>query len=141
MDIYHEVLTKLFDLSEGKAGKNFDFVKLVKDLGLRGNYVNIYDYLNRKGWIVESTKEDFVGITPFGIIEVRKFRANGGENEDAEDTFQREVRKTISTAQDLVTLLEASEQTPHDARTSFSQVEKKFTELQGALNQLKDNLP
>ncbi len=141
MNIYHEVLLKLFEVSEGKAGKHFDFVRLVKDLGLHGNYPNIYEYLSGKGWIAESLKPDFVGITPYGIIEVRKFRENGGKTEDKNETFLGETARTIGTAKDLIALLEAIEQNPKDAAASFNQIEKKSAELQGVLKQLKENLP
>ncbi len=56
MDVYHKVLVKLYEVTDGKDTQSVDFKDLVRTAGFLGNYNDIYDVMSSQGWISESKK-------------------------------------------------------------------------------------
>lgn len=137
MNVYHQVLVKLYDETEGKSSKTVNLMNLVKSLGLHGNYADIFEHLNREGWIAESVKADFVVITQEGAREAKKSSNNPGGGKENRQEIIRGSNLAAHLAQELSVLLEAQAKTPE---SDFAEASKKMVELQNALAQIKANL-
>ncbi|MGI8469051.1 MAG: hypothetical protein ACR2N3_11440 [Pyrinomonadaceae bacterium] len=136
MDVYHQVLHKLNEVTGGKQSKAVDFKDLVKKMGFHAHYSDIFERLNHEGWIIETAKADFVSISHWGVAEVKKNSAAGGGESSGE--LRREVGRTMTAARELAALLEnfSSELSKKD----FTAVEQKFNELQSLFTQTKNKL-
>lgn len=137
MNIYHQVLHKLYEVTGGKENKPVDFADLVTKLGLYSYYPDIFKHLNDAGWIAESQKRDFVSITHWGVIEARKV-ANGASNGEAQKQLVREANRAAAMAQELSELLTEFAQNKAE---DFSKASAKFAELQKTITQINENLP
>lgn len=137
LNVYHKVLQKLCEATEGKSSKAVDFKNLVKQMGFHGNYTDIFQRLSGEGWIVESPKPDFVSITHWGVAEVKK-SASPPAVVDTNTEAKREANKAASATKELTVLLEEFALNPD--KNNFPPVERKFDELQSALAQIRKNL-
>ena len=133
MDVYHQVLNKLYKDTGGKVGNSVDFVDLLGKLNLKGNYEDIVKHLSDQGWIAESTKPRFVGITPWGVAEARKSQASGASNAAALQQTKFLANRSAALAQELSELLTQYAQNVDD----FGQASAKFAELKETISQIK----
>ncbi len=133
MDVYHQVLAKLFEETGGSDSKAVDFADLVKKLGFHANYNPIFKELSVNGWIVETSKADWVKITHWGIGEVKKSQS-GLTGGDAQD-LKKDANRLLAESRELVALAEnlAGEAT----KDNFSKFEKKFSQINSLINELK----
>ncbi len=134
MNVYHQVLVRLYEETEGKSGKSVNLMNLAKSLGLHGNYANIFEQLSSEGWIAEGIKADFVVITPDGIREAKKSLSNSGGDNDARQQIVRNSNRAASLATELAALLETQAQNPTQ---DFAETLKKMAELQTTVTQIK----
>ena len=136
MDVYHKVLHKLNEVTGGKNSKAVDFKDLVKKIGFHGNYGDIFERLNREGWISETSKADFVSITHWGVMEIKK--EPSVTNAESVGELRREVNQTLAAARELAGLLEGF--AADLAKNDFAPIEKKIGELQDLFAQVKGRL-
>jgi hypothetical protein len=135
MDVYHQVLAKLFEVTEGRATKSVDFKDLVRSIGFHGNYPDIFERLSREGWIAEDRKPNFVFITHWGISEVKK--TSSANFAEKRERLPSEINKAIAETRELTALLEALSK---DSSTeNFDAAERKFQELAAAVERLRAN--
>ena len=132
MDVYHKALIKLFEETGGSDSKAVDFGDLVKKLGFHANYTSIFKELSVQGWIVETSKVDWVKITHWGIIEAKK--SLSGEGGDA-DELQKVSNRLLAEARELVALLDFL--TEEVSKDNFLKVEKKISQISALANDLK----
>jgi len=135
MDVYHRVLTKLFEETGGSDSKSVDFADLVKQMKFHANYTNIFKELSVQGWIVETGKADWVRLTHWGIEEAKKSQTGGASgNQEARKDFN----KLLSEARELVSLVESL---PPDAnKDNLSVVEKKSSQINAIITEIKSKL-
>jgi hypothetical protein len=136
MDVYHKVLHKLCEVTEGNNSKAVNFMDLVKKLGFHGNYPEIFKMLSGEGWITESPKADFVFITHWGVAEVKKTSSPGGAA-GANAELKKDANRALAASRELSTLLEdfIKDAEPEN----FPPVEKKFAELQIIITRISNN--
>jgi phage anti-repressor protein len=135
MDAYHQVLKRLYEVTDGKDTKAVDFKELVKRLGFFGNYLDIFERLNAEGWITEDTKADFVRITHWGVSEVKKIPAQANQTNQ---NLKSDTNKAMAEARELGVLLEIFSKDA--SRDNLAAVEKKFDALKDVLSRIKSNL-
>lgn len=134
MDAYHQVLVKLFEVSEGKVARAIDFRDLVKKIGFFGNYNAIFERLSSEGWIAQAPKENFVHITIWGIAEAKKAMSESGA--EAKPTSAN-AAKCTEIAKEFVRLIETFSK---DAtKDNLTKTETKFSELETAFNLAKND--
>lgn len=133
MDVYHKVLHKLCEITEGKNSKAVDFKDLVKKMGFHGNYLAIYKFLSNEGWITESPKADFVFITHWGVAEVKK--SSSGADGDSKAEIRKETNRALAVAKELSVSLESFAESLD--QNDFPPVESKLSELQNIINKIK----
>ena len=134
MDAYHEVLVKLFEVSEGKVARAIDFRDLVKKVGFLGNYVGITERLSQEGWIAESQKENFVHITVWGIAEAKKAISEDG-SEPAPTSAN--AAKCVEIAKEFARLVENFSK--NATKDNLSKAENKFSELETSFSIAKND--
>jgi hypothetical protein len=135
MDVYHRVLARLYEVTDGKDSKTVDFKDLVKSLGFLGNYPDIFERLSGSGWIAEDKKADFVRITHWGVLEVKKSPVAvnpPGSN------LKGDSNKAIAEARELGLLLEIF--AGDASKDNLTAVERKIDNLKTVINQIKSNL-
>ena len=135
MDVYHRVLTKLFEETGGSDSKSVDFADLVKRMKFHANYASIFKELSVQGWIVETGKVNWVRLTHWGIEEAKKSPTNeaGGVQEAKKD-----FNKLLSEARELVGLIESL---TNDAnKENFSILEKKISRINAMIVDLKSKI-
>lgn len=132
MDVYHKVLVQLFEETGGSDSKAINFVDLVKRMKFHANYPSIFKELSVQGWIVETGKADWVRLTHWGIEEAKKSQA-GESGSDQE--VKREVNRLLAEARELVGLLDIL--TADISRDGFSSIEKKISQINSLVNELK----
>jgi len=135
MDVYHQVLTRLYEITDGKDTKAVDFKELVKSLGFFGNYPDIFERLSGAGWIAEDKKADFVRITHWGVSEVKKSPAAANQSKN---NLKIDANKALAEAKELGLLLEIFGK--EISKDNLSAVEKKIDDLKAVISQIKSNL-
>ena len=138
MDVYQKVLHKLYEVTDGKSSKAVDFRGLVKQLGFPGFYADIFEQLSGQGWIVETPKADYVNISHWGVAEVKKLLTPAEPAAVINPALKAEISKALATTKELSALLENfSRKTGAD---NFAPVEKKLSELQTSIAQIRTNM-
>ena len=136
MDVYHKVLIKLHEVTGGKDSQVVDFKDLVKGAGFLGNFEDIIQFLSSQGWIAETTKENFVRITHWGVKEAKKSFV--GVPHDSIQAVKKEANSIVSHARELLIVLEefASEPT----KDNIEQVKRKIADLNSSVEKLSSGL-
>lgn len=135
MDVYHKVLSKLYQLTEGKDSQAVDLKDLVKNLGFLGSYNDILQQLSGQGWIAETPKVNYVRITHWGVNEIKNSASNQPNN-----TFvvKREANRLVAETKQFSIMLEQF--AADTSKENFDQVEKKFNDLTAAIGKLKSSI-
>lgn len=132
MDVYRKVLVKLFEETGGSDSKAIDLADLVKKLGFHANYNSIFKEMSVQGWLVETSKVDWVKITHWGIMEAKKSlsgEVGGG------DELKKSSNRLLSEARELVGLLDILND--EISKDNFAKVEKKISQISTMTNELK----
>ena len=137
MNVYHKVLVRLYEATGGRDTNTVDFKDLVKAQGFHGNYEDIFQQLSVQGWIVETPKANFVKITHWGVKEAQKALSGAGEPDDSR-ALNQIVNRVINETREFLTLLE--EFAAAASKEKFAPVEKKFGELNAAIDSLKESI-
>jgi hypothetical protein len=135
MDVYHKVLKRLHEATGGKDSQIVDFKDLVKSAGFLGNYDDIIQFLSSQGWIAESTKENFVRITHWGVNEAKK--SSAGAPHDSIQETKKEANRAVSQAKEILIVLE--EYAAHPTKENLEQVTKKITALNSSVEKLNSD--
>ncbi|HEX8247974.1 MAG TPA: hypothetical protein VF599_07370 [Pyrinomonadaceae bacterium] len=135
MDVYHRVLARLYEITDGKDTKTVDFKDLVKSLGFLGNYPDIFERLSGAGWIAEDKKADFVRITHWGVSEVKKSPAAANQSDN---NLKSDANKAIAEAKELALLLEIF--VGNASKDNLTAIERKIDNLKAVISQIKSNL-
>lgn len=135
MDVYHKVLLKLYQVTDGKDSLTVDLKDLVKNQGFLGNYNDIFQILSGQGWISETPKLHFVKITHWGVKEIKK--TSGNEPDNAQILQKETARITSETKQFLILLDEFSS---NASKENFAQIENKISQINAAIGKLKSSI-
>jgi len=139
MDVYHQVLTRLYEVTGGKDTKAVDLKDLVKGLGFLGNYPDIFERLSSAGWIAEDKKADFVRITHWGVLEAKKSPAlSTAAGNQPNNNLKSDASKAIAEAKELSLSLEIF--AGDASKGNLAAVERKIDNLKALINQIKSNL-
>jgi hypothetical protein len=136
MDVYHRVLSRLYEVTDGKDTKAVDLKDLVKSLGFLGNYPDIFERLSGAGWIAEDKKADFVRITHWGVLEVKKTPAAAASQSN--NNLKSDAGKALAETKELGLLMEILAN--DTSKDNLATVERKIDNLKAVINQIKSNL-
>lgn len=137
MDVYQKVLVKLYETTGGRDTQTVDFKELVKAQGFLGNFDDIFQRLSSQGWIAETPKANYVKITHWGVKEAQK-AASGAPEADDSDELKKTANRLVGDTKLFLIMLE--EFAADASKEKFGQVEKKFGELNAAIDNLKESI-
>jgi hypothetical protein len=135
MDVYHKVLSKLYQITDGKDSQAVDLKDLVKNLGFLGSYNDILQQLSGQGWIAETPKINYVRITHWGVNEIKSTANNQPDNTLV---IRREVNRLVAETKQFSIMLEGFAM--NTTKENFDQVEKKLNDLTAAIGKLKSSI-
>jgi hypothetical protein len=72
LDVFHQVLTRLYELAGGNPRQAVSIVDVLKQEKLFGSAEMILSKLQAEGWVADASKRDHVYVTTWGIDEVRR---------------------------------------------------------------------
>lgn len=129
MDIYQQVIVKLYEVTGGKESLAVDFKDLVRKLGFYGHYSSIFERLSQEGWVAEDRKADFVKITHWGIAAAKKAQPSEDGSNAPATSANAAVCENL--AKEFANLIgnyakDASEENLRKAQNKFSELETAF---------------
>jgi hypothetical protein len=135
MDVFHKVLTKIYEISGGRETREVDFIELLKNEGFFANRESIKDHLSTEGWITDSARPDHVRITHWGMAEAKKTLDGPGQQENG---LSRQLNRLKSATRELATRVEEFESQSSPA--AFKSVEERLTEVNNLVSEIKRSI-
>jgi len=132
MDVFHKVLTKIYEVSGGRETREVDFIELLKKEGFFANRDSIKDHLSTEGWITDSPRPNHVKITHWGMAEAKKTLEGG--NESGNDAGPQ-LDRLKAAARHLVAQIDAIGSEPDAA--SLGSIEDGLKDISGLIAQIK----
>jgi hypothetical protein len=135
MDVFHRVLTRIYEVSGGRDSQEVDFIDLLKKEGFFANRDSIKDHLSTEGWITDANRADHVCLTHWGMAEAKKAL---GKSNDIGTGLDRDIERLTSAARDLARAVDefASGRTTK----TLKPVDERLDELIDLLSRIKTQL-
>ena len=135
MDVFHKVLTRIYELTGGRDTQEVDFVELLKQEGFFPSRDSIKDQLSTEGWITDSVRPDHVRLTHWGLAEAKKALADPTA---ASQAIDRQTSRLLAAARDFSIVIGEFVARP-DEKT-LAPVEERLTEIENLLAKIKPQL-
>jgi hypothetical protein len=135
MDVYHKVLTKIYEETGGKDSVDIDLTDLTKREGFFPSLDDITKFLTGESWVTETPKRYVVRITHWGVSEAKKALI-GAPNKA--QLIERDSKRAVSDVRETLVMLEEFAGKP-DAK-KFEVIRKRFDEAAAALARIEKNL-
>jgi hypothetical protein len=135
MDVYHKILTRIYEITGGKDTVEVDLNDLLKQEGFYSNIDNISQHLATESWVAETPRPRVVKITHWGTAEAKRVLTN---TPDVRREVAKEANRLLGEARELIIMLEEFASTPNG--TNFATIVKKMDDLQGIADRIRDKV-
>lgn len=135
MDVYHKVLTKIYEETGGKDSIDVDLVDLLKREGFFPSLENISKFMTDESWVTETKTKNVVRITHWGVSEAKKSLSG---SPDKGQLIERDAKRLISDSREFVVMLEEFAAVPEAKK--FKVLKQRFDEMGAAVNRIEKNL-
>jgi len=135
MDVYHKILTKIYEVTGGKDSVEVDLNDLLKQEGFYSNIDNISQHLATESWVAETPRPRVVKITHWGAAEARRVMTN---TPDTKREVTKDANRLLADSRELIIMLEEFASNPNGAK--FKTIEKRFEDLQALLGRIRPNM-
>jgi hypothetical protein len=135
MDVFHKVLTRIYQLTGGRETQDVDFVELLKTEGFYPSRESIKSHLSTEGWITDSGRPDHVRITHWGMAEAKKALANPDASGQGID---RHTTRLLAAARDFS--IEVGEFVAKPTNSTIKPVEDRISEINNLITKIKGQL-
>lgn len=135
MDVYHKILTKIYEVTGGKDSVEVDLNDLLKQEGFYSNIENISQHLATESWIAETPRPRVVKITHWGVAEARRVMTN---TPDTGREVAKDANRLLADSREMIIMLEEFAAEPNGNK--FKAIEKKFDDLQGLMTKIRPNM-
>ena len=132
MDVYHKILTRIYEVTGGRDGVEVDLNDLLKQEGFYSNIDNISQHLLTESWVAETPRPRVVKITHWGTAEAKRVMTN---TPDVRREVSKDANRLLAESRELVIMLEEFASEPNSKH--FKNVDKKFEEIGKLVNKLK----
>jgi hypothetical protein len=132
MDVFHKVLTRIYEITGGRETQDVDFVELLKQEGFYPSRESIKDQLSTEGWITDSPRPDNVRITHWGMAEAKKALADPTA---AGSDLDRHTTRLLTAARDFSIVI--GEFVAKPDKKTLKPVEERFSEIEGLISKIK----
>lgn len=135
MDVYHKILTKMYDLAGGKETVEVDMKELLKREGFFPSIDSISSHLLAESWITETGRKYFVKLTHWGIAESRKAVS---QTPDSGKDVNKNTNRLIAASREFSVMLEefAASASPDQLKA----IERRFSEMASTLEKIKADM-
>lgn len=135
MDVYHKILTRIYEVTGGKDAVEVDLNDLLKQEGFYSNIENISQHLLTESWVAETPRPRVVTITHWGAAEAKRVITN---TPDIQREISKDANRLLAESRELIIMLE--EFATSRSGKHFKNIEKKFDELDTIMGRIKDNM-
>ncbi len=135
MDVYHKVLTKIYEVTGGKETVSVDLIDLLKKEGFYSNIENIDKQLGDEGWVSGTTRKYTVKITHWGIAEAKRVLTDAP---DKASEIEKSSARLLADSRELVIMLE--EFAAAASKEKLDNIEKRVSELNGRIGKIREHL-
>jgi hypothetical protein len=135
MDVFHKVLTRIYEITGGRETQEVDLIELLKQEGFYPSRESIKDHLSTEGWITDSARPDHVRITHWGMAEAKKALANPNASDQGID---RHTTRLLSATRDFSIVI--GEFVAKPDKKSLKTVEDRFSDIETLLSKIKGQL-
>lgn len=135
MDVYHKVLTKIYEETDGKDTVDVDLVDLLKREGFFPSLNDISKFLMDESWVTETKTKHVIRLTHWGAAEAKKSLA-GLPNKGQE--LERFSKRAVTGAKELLVMLEEFNAKPD--KKKFSTLKEAYGNVGGLLGKIEQNL-
>ena len=132
MDVYHKVLTKVFEETGGRETVEVDLVDLLKREGFFPSLESIDSTLKSEGWATVGSSSTKIRITHWGVAEAKRVLA---DKPDKDQLVAKESSRLLNDARELVIMLEELNAGPN--KKKLETVEKRTSDIVAAIERLK----
>jgi hypothetical protein len=135
MDVYHKILTRIYEITGGKDTIEVDLNDLLKQEGFYSNIDNISQHLSTESWVAETPRPRVVKITHWGTAEAKRVLNN---KPDTQRELAKDANRLLGEARELIIMLEEFATSPNG--THFKTIERKLSDLQAILGRIRENV-
>lgn len=135
MDVYHKILTKIYEVTGGKDTVDVDLNDLLKQEGFYSNIDNISQHLLTESWVAETPRPRVVKITHWGTAEAKRVLTN---TPDKQRELARDANKLLTEAKEMIIMLEEFASKPNAAK--FKTIHGKLGTLSAIAENIKDKV-
>jgi hypothetical protein len=135
MDVFHKVLTRIYELTGGRETQEVDFVELLKTEGFYPSRDSIKNHLSTEGWITDSGRPDHIRITHWGMAEAKKTLADPNASGQGLD---RHTTRLLAATRDFS--IEIGEFVAKPNTSTIKPVEDRISEISNLLSKIKGQL-
>lgn len=135
MDVYHKILTKIYEVTGGKDTVEVDLNDLLKQEGFFSNIDNISLHLTTESWVAETPRPRVVKLTHWGAAEAKRVLSN---TPDTMRELTKDANRLLADSRELVIMLEEFAVSPSGA--NFKTIQKRFDDLATIFERIKENI-
>lgn len=135
MDVYHKVLTKVYEETGGRETEEVDLVDLLKREGFFPSLESIASTLKSEGWTTIGSTNSKIRITHWGVAEAKRVLA---DKPDINQVISKESTRVLNDARELVIMLEEFNAGP--SKKKLETLEKRISDINASIERLKVNL-
>lgn len=135
MDVYHKILTKIYEETGGKGTVEVDLKELTKREGFFPSLDSICGHLITESWITETAHRYTVKLTHWGIAEAKKTIT---QTPDTAPTIIKDTNRLIANSREFTIMLE--DFAVSTSADKFKDIEKRFSEIAASFAKIKANM-
>ena len=135
MDVYHKILTRIYEVTGGKDSVEVDLNDLLKQEGFFSNIENISSHLATESWVAETARPRVVKLTHWGAAEAKRVLSN---SPDTVREISKDANRLLADSRELIIMLEEFAVSP--SRDNFKTIERRFTDLTSIFARIRDNI-
>lgn len=135
MDVYHKILTKIYEFTGGKDTVEVDLNDLLKREGFFSNIDNISLHLTTESWVAETPRPRVVKLTHWGAAEAKRVLSN---TPDTIREVAKDANRLLADSRELLIMLEEFAVSP--SGTNFKTIEKRFADLSVIFDRIRENI-
>lgn len=135
MDVYHKILTKIFELAGGKETGEVDLKELLKREGFFPSIDSILSHLLEESWITETPRKHSVKLTHWGIAEAKKSLS---QKPDLGQEVRKNTNRLVAASREFAVMLE--EFAASTSPDKFKTIEKRFSDMASTLEKIRADM-
>lgn len=135
MDVYHKILTRIYEVTGGKDTVEVDLNDLLKQEGFFSNIDNIAAHLTTESWVAETPRPRVIRLTHWGAAEAKRVLTN---SPDTPRELSKDANRLLAESRELIIMLEEFAVSP--SGTNFKTIEKRFADLTAIFERIREKV-